>query len=79
MKKTGTVALLGYKQDVDWMQSASFEILLLSYLMKHPFNSVGVKKIKADIDLNCKRIASSLSFRMVLNERVWIKGTRKKS
>jgi hypothetical protein len=69
MEKTGIVALLGYKKEVDWLTSASFEIILLSFLMKHPFDTVGVKKIKSEIDINCRSFIKNLDFRMVLNQR----------
>lgn len=45
MEKTETVAMLGYRKDVDWLTSASFETRLLSFLQEHPFDSRGIQKI----------------------------------
>lgn len=78
MERTRTVAVLGYKQEVDWLTSTSFEIRLLSYLLKHPFDSKGVQKIYEDIVGECRGSVKDLDFRMVPNERVWFPRRRKK-
>ena len=78
MEKTGTVAILGYKLEVDWLTSASFEIRLLSHLLEHPFDSQGVTKIKAEIEKACKSYTKELDFKMEVNERVWFARKRKK-
>jgi hypothetical protein len=78
MEKTKTVALLGYKQDVDWITSASFDIRLLSYLLQHPFDSTGVKKIQENIKADCRGLVRELDFVIVPNERIWFRRRRKK-
>ncbi len=78
MEKTKSVAILGYRQDVDWLTSASFDIRLLSYLICHPFDSKGVLAIKTDILKNCKSFIKELDFRMEINERIIFKRTTKK-
>ena len=49
MQRTRTLAVLGYKQAVDWLPSASFEIRLLSFLLVHPFDSVGIRRIYEEV------------------------------
>ncbi|MBL7717993.1 MAG: hypothetical protein JNL72_04085 [Flavipsychrobacter sp.] len=77
MQRTETVALLGYKQEVDWLTSASFEIRLLSSLLLHPFDSRGIQKIDEDIKKNCRAQVKELDFCLVPNERVWFPRRRK--
>jgi hypothetical protein len=77
MEKTGTVAVLGYKVEVDWLISASFDIRLLSYLLHNPFDSRGVQKIKEELAKDCKPFIRDLRFRMEVNERTWFKRARK--
>ena len=67
MQKTQSVAVLGYGQEVDWLTSASFEIRLLSYLLKYPFDSKGIKKINEEIRMECKSEVKELDFRIVAN------------
>lgn len=76
MEKTKTLAVLGYKQEVDWLKSAAFEIQLLGYFLEHPFDTQGIKKIQADINLMSKPYISELDFRMEINERVLFRRTR---
>jgi hypothetical protein len=78
MEKTKTLAILGYKQEVDWLKSAAFEIQLLGYFLTHPFDTQGIKKIMADINANSKYYISELDFRMEINERVTFRRTRGK-
>jgi hypothetical protein len=70
LNKTKTLAILGYKQEVDWMISASFEILLLYYLQQHPYDSQGITKIYNEILLNCRSQVKQLDFRLVSNDTV---------
>ena len=79
MERTKTVALLGYKHDVEWLTSASFDIRLLSYLLEHPFDSKGVKKIYEEIKRDCKAYIRELDFVMIPNERLWFPRPRKRS
>lgn len=77
MEKTKSLAMLGYKKEVDWLQSASFDILLLHHLFRNPFDSVGIKKTKEQIMKEAGKQALNLEFRMELNERIHFKRTRK--
>jgi uncharacterized protein DUF6642 len=79
MKKTHTVAILGYMKDVDWLTSAAFDMRLLSFFLKHPFDSQGVKNIYEEILNDCRSSVKELDFRMVTNDKVSFPRTRKKS
>lgn len=78
MEKTQSVAILGYKQEVDWLTSASFDIRLLNYLLEYPFDSKGIQKISEAISRDCRSYIRELDFRMEINERIWFPRRRKK-
>lgn len=69
MEKTQTVAMLGYKRDVEWLPSASFEIQLLSYFQDLKFITDNVTKIKESVLKDCKALCSNLQFRFEINNR----------
>ncbi|MES2431253.1 MAG: DUF6642 family protein [Bacteroidota bacterium] len=69
MNKTGTLAVFGYRKDVDWLRSASFEILLLSYFLRYPFDSSGIKQMSEELYAEHKYLINQLDFRMELNEK----------
>jgi hypothetical protein len=50
MQKTNTLAVLGYKKDVGWLPSASFEIRLLSRFQKEPFTTDSINNVKKEIN-----------------------------
>lgn len=45
LKKSSALAVLGYTNDVHWMRSSAFEMLLLSELQGNVFNGKGIKAI----------------------------------
>jgi hypothetical protein len=76
MRNTKTLAILGYKQEVDWIDSTSFDIKLLSYFLKIPFDSVGIKSIKKDILTSYRSQVKELDFRMEINDSLKIRRKR---
>ncbi len=78
MERTETVAIMGYKQVVDWLPSASFEIRLLDIMQEFPFDSKGIAKIEQSLKENCNGQIRELDFRFVTNERLWFVRSRKK-
>jgi hypothetical protein len=66
--KTKCLAVLGYKVDVDWLRSASFDIQMLGHLIEHPFDTKGIVKIKKAIQEDCKHLVRELDFVMEINE-----------
>lgn len=69
MERTRCIAVLGYKEDVGWLPSASFEMLLLDTLSRYPFDSRGVADCEKEIYEEYSRQANRLAFRFVPNER----------
>ena len=78
MNQTEVLAVMGYKRDVDWLPSASFEILLLDLLQNNPFDSTGIKLFSKIIKRECKRQVKELDFRLMINERKHFVRTRAK-
>ncbi|MEO8771588.1 MAG: DUF6642 family protein [Ferruginibacter sp.] len=78
MEKTKVLGIMGYMQDVDWLLSASFEILLLSHLQDLPFDTQGMKTFNKNIHLECRRQMNELKFRILINERFIFQRKRKK-
>jgi hypothetical protein len=71
LEKTRVLSILGFKQEVNWLRSASFDIQMLSYFLEQKFDSKGIEKIYTDIQINCKSLVKELEFRMEINEKVW--------
>jgi hypothetical protein len=67
LTKTKALAILGYRQKVNWLTSAFFDILLLYYLQKHPYDQQGISNIKKEIRRNCRSQVKELDFRLVIN------------
>lgn len=79
MQQTKVLAILGYKKEINWLRSASFEIQMLSYLTENLFDSKGIDKTYNLIHENCKSLINELQFRMEKNEREWFPRKRKKT
>lgn len=69
LARTGALAVSGYTKDIGWMESAAFEVFLLSALQKNARTITGAKAIYARIDGLAKRQAKDLGFRMVVRSR----------
>ncbi len=79
MEVTKTVAVIGYKKDVDWLPSASFEIRLLSYFQDIHFTTDGVSRVKQAIAEDCRAVIKDLQFRFEINDRLRFTAKRVKS
>ena len=45
LRSTGALAVCGYRNDVDWIRSSAFEMLLLSELQDNAFDNRGIRPI----------------------------------
>ena len=70
LRTSGALAVLGYTNDVDWMRSSTFEMLILSTLQENVFDGHGIPAITR----KCRQLAKSfrhqdtaqnIQFRMV--------------
>jgi hypothetical protein len=65
-RKTGALAICGYRQDVDWVLSAAFEIVLLSALQENALTRAGMAAVNRRVRSQATRLARDLKFRMVV-------------
>lgn len=68
LERTKALAILGYRQKVNWLTSAFFDILLLDHLQKHPYDSIGIASMKKEIISNCRKQVKEMDFKLVLNK-----------
>jgi hypothetical protein len=61
---TGALAICGYKNEVDWLRSTAFELLLISTLQENEFSGRGLSAIRRKTD-QIARLFRDLDFRMV--------------
>jgi hypothetical protein len=66
MEQTKALAVCGYRVDVDWIQSAAFELVLLSALQFNTFTKVGLAAAERQVRRDAGSLAKLLKFRMVL-------------
>lgn len=59
LKATGAFAVCGYRNDVEWVRSTAFELLLLTELQENTFDGRGVRSIVAKCDSLRRRFADS--------------------
>ncbi|MFH1765707.1 MAG: hypothetical protein ABIF09_16075 [Gemmatimonadota bacterium] len=65
-ERTGALAVCGYKEDVDWMLSAAFEIVLLSGFQRNALTWPGMAAVERRVHSQAMRLARDLKFRMVI-------------
>lgn len=70
LNSTGALAVCGYRNNVDWIRSTAFEMLLLAELQENTFDGRGVKSIVAKCNVLRKKFTDSdkdkdISFRIV--------------
>jgi len=76
--KTQTLAVLGYKVEVDWMKATAFELLVLASLMGDKFDTQGINKMKSTIMTEYGKLHKEVDFDMFINEYLHFPRKRKK-
>ena len=64
LRTTGAAAVCGYRQEVDWLQSAAFEILLLGLMQEFSFRKQGLKAIDKRLRSKAPGLYKELRFRI---------------
>lgn len=67
LKKTGAIAVLGYTEDLEWLISSAFDVLLMNELQMEPLDTIGIKKISEKINKEYHSLTKKIDFRMVIN------------
>ena len=68
LKITGALAVCGYTKPVDWIRSASFDMLVLDAMQEFSFTSRGTTAIRKRVLRDAPHLADDLGFRMVVRE-----------
>jgi hypothetical protein len=50
LDKTQALAICGYKNEVDWVPSTAFELLVLSLMQDNEFSGRGIASIKSNLE-----------------------------
>ena len=64
LRVTRALAVSGYRTDVDWIQSAAFELVLLSALQFNTFTRQGVEAALRRVKEDARTLARVLRYRM---------------
>jgi len=66
IRKTGALAVMGYREKVDWLDSTAFEFVALGALQLHAMNRQGIRATERRIFRSAPTLAKRLKFRMVV-------------
>ena len=64
LEHTGALAVFGFKDEVDFLESASFELLLLGYLQQVSFTRTGMRRLQRLLAENAPGLRDKLRFRI---------------
>lgn len=64
--RTGALAVCGYREDVDWMLSAAFELILLYQFQFNALTRGGMAAVDRRVRRGAAKLAKDLKFRMVI-------------
>jgi hypothetical protein len=68
LKRTKALAVSGYRTDINWLLSASFEVYLLGAMQEGLLNVRGAREIVDRVHRVSRPLARQLGFRMVIRE-----------
>ena len=77
LKKTGAIATIGYKIDIDWIQSAACDLFVFEALQSDKHDTTGIKKIYKKIISDYGNLHKILDLRFVINDNQHFSRQRK--
>lgn len=66
LRRTGALALFGYRGDTYWLDSAAFEVLLLGEIQQWSMTKPGMRAIERGVRDRAPGLTKRLGFRMVV-------------
>ena len=66
LRKTGALAVCGYRTDVDWLEAAAFEMLFLGKLQDASFMRPGMRRFERELRSAAPDLTRRLGFRMTV-------------
>lgn len=67
LRRTGALAVLGYKRPIDWIDSAAFELLLIGELQNVSLTRTGMHALERKVRAKAPGLAKRLDFRIVVS------------
>jgi hypothetical protein len=68
LRKTGALAVCGYRRDVEWLDSTAFELVMMSAMQLHSMTRRGAAAMQRRIDSRAPVLARKLRFHMVISK-----------
>lgn len=68
LRKTGALAVCGYRRDVEWLDSTAFELVMMSAMQLHSMTRRGAAAMRRRIDVRAPVLARMLRFHMVISK-----------
>jgi hypothetical protein len=69
LEKTGAIAAIGYKIDIDWIQSTACDLFVFEALQNDKLDGIGIEKIHKTIVSDYGNLHKLLDLRVVINDR----------
>jgi hypothetical protein len=69
LEKTDAIAAIGYKTDVDWIQSTACDLFVFEALQNDKLDTKGINKIHSQIITDYGNLHKILGLRVVINDR----------
>ena len=66
LRRTGALAVCGYRDDVDWLQSAVFDTLVLGAMQEYALTAAGARAMHKRIQRDGYGLGRALRFRMLV-------------
>lgn len=79
LKKTGAIAVIGYKRDIDWIQSAACDLFVFEALQSDKLDTKGINKIHKKIISDYGNLHKLLDLRFVINDELHFSRKKKKA
>jgi hypothetical protein len=68
LRRTGVLAVTGFVDEVDWLRSTAFELLILPTVLRYSRTRKGARRMAAAVHREAGPLRRELGFRVVLNE-----------
>lgn len=77
LKKTGAIAVIGYKRDIDWIQSAACDLFVFEALQTDKLDTKGIISMYKKIITDYGNLHKILDLRFVINDQLHFSRLRK--
>ena len=68
LHQTGALAVCGFRESVDWLPSAAFEMLVIGCLQEVSFTRPGMRKLERELKDSAPGLFRKLDFRISVNK-----------